>query len=203
MSKYFWKVCNATINTFIFISKFIGVFHLGNLLRDKKIMLSSKSQFSTICKKWFFSICILIFKWIFNVLVFAGVFCLLAVNLCLAFEVESGEELLQSSPNHDLQTRGGSFSRYKWWVWVKNFWPRLGLFNFMLLGSGQPSLFWVWVWKISPEFFCFFPFGSKKSHWVGSKSTWVKDGSASCLLRIKSMLVSGRVGSGPTSNRYI
>jgi len=38
----------------------------------------------------------------------------------------------------------------------------------------------------------FFPFGSKKSLWVGSKSTPAKGGSASYLLRVKSMLGSGQ-----------
>jgi len=40
-------------------------------------------------------------------------------------------------------------------------------------------MFWVWIWKISPKnvkIFNFFPFGSKKSLRVGSKSTQVKDG---------------------------
>jgi len=36
----------------------------------------------------------------------------------------------------------------------------------------------------------FFPFGSKKSHRVGSKSTSVKDGSASYLMQVKNMLGS-------------
>jgi len=38
--------------------------------------------------------------------------------------------------------------------------------NFLtMVGSGQLSLVWVWVWKISPKnpkFFNFFPIGSKK-----------------------------------------
>jgi len=45
------------------------------------------------------------------------------------------------------------------------------------VGSGQPSL--VWVWKISPKnpkYFNILLFGSKKSHWVRSKSTQVKAG---------------------------
>jgi len=63
-------------------------------------------------------------------------------------------------------------------------------------GSGQPSL--VWVWKIShknPKFFTIFPFGSKKSPWVGSNSTRVIDGSASYLLQVKSRF---RLGQGPS-----
>jgi len=65
--------------------------------------------------------------------------------------------------------------------------------NFLLLGLG-----WVthlWFGKFPPKnlkVFNFFPFGSKKSLWIGSKSTPVKDGSASYLLRIKSMIGSGQ-----------
>jgi len=62
------------------------------------------------------------------------------------------------------------------------------------VGWGRPSMVWVWIWKISPKnvkFFDFFPFGSKKSLWDGSKSTLVKGWSAPYLLRIKSMLGSG------------
>jgi len=54
------------------------------------------------------------------------------------------------------------------------------------VGSGLP--FMVRVWKISPKnmrFFNFFPFGSKKIA-LG----WVKVGSASYLLRVKSKLGS-------------
>jgi len=54
--------------------------------------------------------------------------------------------------------------------------------------SGQPSMVWVWIWKISPKnvkFFNFFPFRSK--------STRVKGGSASYLLRVKNKLRSGQV----------
>jgi len=43
------------------------------------------------------------------------------------------------------------------------------------VGSGQPSLVWVWIWQISPKnhiFFNFFPFGYKKSLQIRSKSTW-------------------------------
>jgi len=57
-------------------------------------------------------------------------------------------------------------------------------------------MFWVWDWKISPKiakFFNFYPSGKKKSLWVGSKSTWVKGRAASYLLRVKSMIGSGRV----------
>jgi len=60
------------------------------------------------------------------------------------------------------------------------------------MGLVQPSL--VWVWKISPKihkFFNFFPSVQKKSQRVGSKSTWVKAGSASYLLWVKGMLWSG------------
>jgi len=55
---------------------------------------------------------------------------------------------------------------------------------FLFVGSGQPSLVWVWFWKKS-QIFQFFPFGSKKSLRVGSKSTWVKDRSAPYIRRSK------------------
>jgi len=65
----------------------------------------------------------------------------------------------------------------------------------MFLGLGQPSF-------ISPKnikCFNFFPFGVKNNLFgLGQKSTRVKDGSASYLLRVKSILWS--VGSGPISN---
>jgi len=77
-----------------------------------------------------------------------------------------------------VSDRSGSRIFYPGWV------------NFLLLGwvgSGQPSL--VWVWKISSKnttIFNFFPSNKK------SKSNWVKGGSASYLLRVKSMLGSGQ-----------
>jgi len=73
-----------------------------------------------------------------------------------------------------------------------------GRVNFLWLGlgrSGQPSMVWVWVWKISPKnikFFNFFTFGSKKSLRVGSESTRVKGGLASYLLQVKSKLGPGQ-----------
>jgi len=79
--------------------------------------------------------------------------------------------------------------------------PRQFFFARVMLG--QP--FMVWVRKISPKnikFFNFFPSGKKNPLWVGSKSTRVKGGSASCLLRFKSKLGSGRVGSWPISIFY-
>jgi len=57
----------------------------------------------------------------------------------------------------------------KWWVRVKNFWPKSD--HFFMLGSG-----WVihlWIWKIYPQnarFFYFSHFGSKKSHRIWSKN---------------------------------
>jgi len=45
----------------------------------------------------------------------------------------------------------------------------------------------------NPKFFNYFPFGSKKSYQVQSKSTQVKDGLASYLLGVKSMLESSMV----------
>jgi len=65
------------------------------------------------------------------------------------------------------------------------------------VGSGQPSLVWVWVWKISlkiPNFLIFFISGQKNLFGFRSKSSWVKDGSVSYLLRVKKC--SGWVGSG-------
>jgi len=64
------------------------------------------------------------------------------------------------------------------------------------VGSGQTSL--VWDWKIypkNPKNFKLFPSGQNKSHWVGSKSTRVKDWSVSYLLRAKSIL---GLGQGPS-----
>jgi len=48
--------------------------------------------------------------------------------------------------------------------------------EFLLFGSGQPSLVWAWHLKISlynPKFSIFSPLVQKKSHQVGSKSTRV------------------------------
>jgi len=42
-----------------------------------------------------------------------------------------------------------------------------GQVNFLMLGSGQP----LENFPQNPEFFNFFPFGSKKSHWPGQKIT--------------------------------
>jgi len=61
-------------------------------------------------------------------------------------------------------------------------------------GSGQTFMVCVWILKISSKnvkFFNFLPFGSKKISLVRSKSTRVKGGSASYLLRVKSTLGSG------------
>jgi len=71
----------------------------------------------------------------------------------------------------------------------------MGRVNFLWLGSGQPFMVWVRIWKISPKnvnFFNFFPFGSKKLLRVRSESTRVKAGSASYLLQVKSELGSGQ-----------
>jgi len=79
----------------------------------------------------------------------------------------------------------------------KHFRPELGWVKFLLLGSGRVSHLWFEFGsgKFSPKnpkFFNSFHIGSKKSHWVVSKSTRVKDGLASYLLRVKSMLRSGQ-----------
>jgi len=66
------------------------------------------------------------------------------------------------------------------------------------VGSGQPFMVWVWIWKISPKnvkFFNFFPFGSKKS-------LRVKGGLASYLMRVKSKLGSGQ-GPSLTAMHWI
>jgi len=75
---------------------------------------------------------------------------------------------------------------------------RSGQFFVAPVGSAIKIKVWVWIWKISPKNINFFPFGSKKSLRVGSKSTWVKGGSASYLLRVKSKL-----GSGPISTIFL
>jgi len=38
-----------------------------------------------------------------------------------------------------------------WWLRVKIFWPGSSQFFVSQVSSGQPSLFLVWVWKISPK----------------------------------------------------
>jgi len=66
----------------------------------------------------------------------------------------------------------------------------------MRVGSGQPFMVWVWIWKISPKnvkFFNFFALRVKKKHcWVRSESTRGGGGLASYLLRVKSKLGSGQ-----------
>jgi len=37
-----------------------------------------------------------------------------------------------------------------------------GQFLVAHVGSGQPSMVWIWIWKISPKNINFFTFGSKK-----------------------------------------
>jgi len=76
--------------------------------------------------------------------------------------------------------------------------------TFRYYGSDGSGSKWGWaifllLWlglKISPKipnFSIFIPSGQKKYHRVGSKNTWVKDGSPSYLMQVKSM-----VGSGPS-----
>jgi len=63
--------------------------------------------------------------------------------------------------------------------------------------SVQPSMVWVWIWKISPKnvkLFNFFPSGQKKSPRVRSKSTRVG-------LLFTAGQKYGRVGSGPISSK--
>jgi len=58
------------------------------------------------------------------------------------------------------------------------------------VGSGQPFMVWVWIWKISLKNI---KSGQKKSLRVRSKSTRVEGGLAFYLLRVKSKLGSGQV----------
>jgi len=68
------------------------------------------------------------------------------------------------------------------------------------VGSGQPSLVWFWIWKISPKntrFFNFFPSGQKKissdrvKKYLGQ--TWV------CLLFTASQKYAwDKLGEGPS-----
>jgi len=75
----------------------------------------------------------------------------------------------------------------------------MGLGKKCLTELGHFFIAWVshlWVWNISPKnpkFFNFFPLVTKKSHRVMSKSTQIKDGSASYLLWVQSKL---RMGQG-------
>jgi len=76
-----------------------------------------------------------------------------------------------------------------------------GQFFVARVGLGRVSHLWFGLefgkfpLKTS-NFSIFFPWGQKKLPRVGSESTRVKAGSASYLLRVKSKLGSGRVGSG-------
>jgi len=75
--------------------------------------------------------------------------------------------------------------------------------NFLLLGSCRIEQLWVWKFSLkNPKLFNFLPLGHKESHYVKSKSTWVKARLAPNLLRVKSMLWLSRVRSGPTSSAY-
>jgi len=63
-------------------------------------------------------------------------------------------------------------------------------------GRIGPAIFGLSLDLISPKnpkFSNNLPSGSQKPHLIGPKSSWVKAGSAFYLLRVKSMLVSGRV----------
>jgi len=58
--------------------------------------------------------------------------------------------------------------------------------KFLTRVAGQVS--YIRIWKISPKnpkFFIFFPYWSKKIHWVRSKNTLLKDRLASYLLWVK------------------
>jgi len=67
---------------------------------------------------------------------------------------------------------------------------------FVLVESDQPTLGLENFPIKIPNFTIFSPSEQKKSYWVGSKNTQVKDGSASYLLRVKSMLESVPISSG-------
>jgi len=67
-----------------------------------------------------------------------------------------------------------------------------GQFFAARIGLGQPYMVCVWIWKISPKNVNFFPSDQKKFLGVGFKSTRVKGGLASYLLRVKSKLGSGQ-----------
>jgi len=82
---------------------------------------------------------------------------------------------------------------------------RSGQFFVVRVGSGRVSHLWFGLefgkfqLKTS-NFSIFFPSVQKKLLRVGSESTRVKAGLASYLLRVKSKLGSGRVGSRPISS---
>jgi len=86
----------------------------------------------------------------------------------------------------------------------QKFLTQVGSGQFFVLGSGRVSHVWFgfefqkFPLKMS-NFSIFFPSGQKKLLQVGSESTRVEAGSASYLLRVKSKLGLGRVGSGPIS----
>jgi len=63
----------------------------------------------------------------------------------------------------------------------------------------------VWVWIISPKnpkFFNFLPFGSKKSHRVVSKSTWVK-GQVGLLFTAGQKYAQVGSGQGPLLSKNV
>jgi len=81
-------------------------------------------------------------------------------------------------------------------VRVKNFWPRVGSGQFFVArgGSGQPSLVWIWIRKISPKYPKFFNF-----------SLQIKKISSGRGQRLVSLLFTAgkkydRVGSWPISS---
>jgi len=71
-----------------------------------------------------------------------------------------------------------------------------GWVNFFMLGSGRVRSASYESGKFPPKTSIFFTSDQKKSHRVGSKYTWVKVGQTPYLLRAKSMLGLGWVGSG-------
>jgi len=150
-------------------------------------------------KWWFFYLIRFLFKEFFEKLDLRGARHNLIQKNISYFYIQYLEGIESSQIIHlrelNLWVRRGSESvEYVWnielcWVRVKNVWP----------GSGQPFMIWVWIWKISLKTsnFSIFSLRIKKSHWVGSKSTWVKGRSVSYLLQVKSKLWSGQ---GPSLN---
>jgi len=69
-----------------------------------------------------------------------------------------------------------------------------GQFFNALVGSGQPSLVWVWIWKISPKnvkFFNFFPLDPKNLFGSGQRRV-------SLLFTAGQKYAQVRLGQGPS-----
>jgi len=89
-----------------------------------------------------------------------------------------------------LWTSDGSWSKLFDPGWVGSIFCGSGW-----VGSGQPFLVWVWIWKMFPKnvkFYNFFTFRSKKISSGRVKKYPVKGRSASYLLRVKSKFGLGQ-----------